>query len=407
MNGKKILVLLWLAGAGMVFLVQGQNARIDAMGGAFIVKDFSKTLYNPAIMNDYKDHAELTFNPSAVLATKSAGSAFSLGVVMNRGLMLRYFYSIADSALDYFTGSRLPGAPTMQYFPHILWGIDLATVQIGFDTYLEWDRATYNSLVEVPGAFQEMDGKLTISHPGCIAGFKFNLNSATVLLHLGGGLPRATGTLERTNIGTAKIETETGIFGRAGGEVTTRVKALDLTIGAEGRYEKFQFSSLDPSPNAEKIRTEKTTIQTAIPYIGATATLSNGVLVVGMGRSSIDIMKVENDDGDTSAIEYNLRHSLICGFEKQVKKPWKFDSLAVRGGVSWGAFNSWTDFQSTTVPTTQVTSKPISTLGPAYPYFGFGASKSFFTMDLMLSPASWASAFTGPAVSRATITLRY
>ena len=34
--------------AGMFFLGWAQNARIDALGGASIVTDFSRSLYNPA-----------------------------------------------------------------------------------------------------------------------------------------------------------------------------------------------------------------------------------------------------------------------------------------------------------------------------------------------------------------------
>jgi hypothetical protein len=138
-----------------------------------------------------------------------------------------------------------------------------------------------------------------------------------------------------------------------------------------------------------------------------TAHLANDLLVVGMERSMLDIVRTENDEGTISSTAYDLRHALIGGFEKQFKKPWKFDSLALRGGVVWGATTSWITEEITIPIVTTETSKPISTLGPAYPYLGFGVSRNFFRMDLLLNPGSWNSAFVGPAVSRVTISLRY
>jgi hypothetical protein len=402
MGSKKSVAVAALICAGVFSFSQAQNARIGAMGGAFIVPDFSRTLYNPAIMNDYKDQAEINFGSGAIMGTKSAGSAFSIGAVMNRGLMLNYFYQGADSII--------PNSMTMQYFPHILWGIDLTTVQIGFDTYLEWFRETYNSTSEVPGAFQEINEKLTFYHPGLIAGFKFNLSSASLMFHLGGGLPTATGTSERRNIapiGTAKLETESGLFGRGGFELNVALNNAELTIGADGRYEKFQFSTLAPVANAGKVRSDKTKEMTATPYLGVTAHMANGLLAVGMGRSIIDIYKTENDTGTISTTEYSLRHALIGGVEKQFKKSWKFDSLSLRGGVMWGATTTWATDENTTPILTTATEKPVTRLGPAYPYLGCGVSKNFFRMDLLLNPASWNSAFVGPAVSRVTITLNY
>jgi hypothetical protein len=401
--------------AGMVFLAQAQNARIDALGGAMIVPDFSRTLYNPAVMNDYRNNAEINFGSGAIMATKSAGSVFSLGAVMNRGLMLRYFYAAAGAQLYYppYTNTTLvttPGASNMQYFPHILWGIDLTTVQIGFDTYLEWDRVTYDSLSEIPGAFQEVNEDLTISHPGLIAGFKINLKSASILFHMGGGLPRATGTIERSNvapIGTAKIETESGVFGQGGFEVTVNLIKTDITFGADGRYEKFQFSRLPPGTGAVKVRSNKTNDKTVTPYLGAKTRMANGLLIVGMGRSVIDILTSGIDAGTDSTTDYYLYHSLIGGFEKQFQKPWKFDSLALRGGVTWGATTNWTTHDATPSILTTTTSKPLSRLGSMSPYIGFGVSKTFFRMDLLLNPASWNSAFVGPEVSRVTVSLTY
>jgi hypothetical protein len=417
MRCKKSAAVVALICAGVFSFSQAQNARIGAMGGASIVPDFSRTLYNPAIMNDYKDFAEINFGSGAIMGTKSAGKAFSIGAVMNRGLMLNYFYDGAEAAINapsasMPTASIIPNTFTMQYFPHILWGIDLNTVQIGFDTYLEWDRATYDSTSDVLVAFQEIKEELTVYHPGVIAGFKFNMSSASLMLHMGGGLPTATGTRETRNIpftdnGTSKLETESGIFGRGGFEVNVTIKKTELTIGADGRYEKFQFSTLAPDTGAKKVRSNKTNEKTATPYLGATAHIANGLLLVGMGRSIIDVAKTENDAGTISTTEYDLRHALIGGFEKQFPKLWKFDSLALRGGVSWGATSTWTTHESTPVPATVITSKPISTLGPAYPYLGFGISRNFFCMDLLLNPGSWNSAFVGPAVSRVTISLRY
>jgi hypothetical protein len=415
MRCKKSAAVVALICAGVFSFSQAQNARIGAMGGASIVPDFSRTLYNPAIMNDYKDFAEINFGSGAIMGTKSAGKAFSIGAVMNRGLMLNYFYDGAEAAINapsasMPTASIIPNTFTMQYFPHILWGIDLNTVQIGFDTYLEWDRATYDSLSEVPGAYQEVSEELTVYHPGLIAGFKFNMSSASLMLHMGGGLPTATGISTRRNIapiGTGKLETESGLFGRGGFELNIAIKKAELTIGADGRYEKFQFSTLAPFANAQKVRSNKTNEITATPYLGVTAHLANDLLVVGMERSMLDIVRTENDEGTISSTAYDLRHALIGGFEKQFKKPWKFDSLALRGGVVWGATTSWITEEITIPIVTTETSKPISTLGPAYPYLGFGVSRNFFRMDLLLNPGSWNSAFVGPAVSRVTISLRY
>ncbi|MBN1128889.1 MAG: hypothetical protein JXA71_07885, partial [Chitinispirillaceae bacterium] len=77
------------------------------------------------------------------------------------------------------------------------------------------------------------------------------------------------------------------------------------------------------------------------------------------------------------------------------------------GGVTWGAFTTWTTSEETTLPATKSTSKPVTMLGPMYPYLGFGISKTFFRMDLLLNPASWSGAFMGPAVSRVTVSLNY
>jgi hypothetical protein len=270
MRCKKSAAVVALICAGVFSFSQAQNARIGAMGGASIVPDFSRTLYNTAIMNDYKDFAEINFGSGAIMGTKSAGKAFSIGAVMNRGLMLNYFYDGAEAAINapsasMPTASIIPNTFTMQYFPHILWGIDLNTVQIGFDTYLEWDRATYDSLSEVPGAYQEVSEELTVYHPGLIAGFKFNMSSASLMLHMGGGLPTATGISTRRNIapiGTGKLETESGLFGRGGFELNIAIKKAELQT-ADMR--NSSFPRLLPLPTHKKSAAIKRTRLPLLP----------------------------------------------------------------------------------------------------------------------------------------------
>jgi hypothetical protein len=298
----------------------------------------------------------------------------------------------------------------MHYFPHVLWGFDLATVQIGFDAFLEWDRWSYNSTLEVPGAFQQIDEVLYIMHPGLMTGFVFDMPSVRVMLHAGGGLPMANGTVERTNItpiGIAKIETESALFARGGVEVTGKLPSADITFGADARYEKFQFSRLAPIAGASKVRSNKIKEITGIPYLGTTLRLSHGIMAVAMGASVIDILNWENDTGTEDTTEYDLAHSLIGGIEKQFQKPWKFDSLALRGGVNWSASHYWATIEGTSPIRASETVTPVATLGPMYPYVGCGVSKNFFTLDLLINPASWSGAFAGPAVSRVTVSLRY
>jgi hypothetical protein len=360
-----------------------QNARIQSMGNSDIVPDISRTIYyNPAYMNDYKNQAQVSFD-SPMIGIASLGNVMSIGAILNRGLILNSSFYTAGLA-------RLPAVTSMEYSPHLLLGVDLTAVKLGADIF--WEHSAYS--LENSTAATTTKNNQSINHFGFLLGGNFVLSSVKLAVHAGIGFPVIDAKTEATV--TTETKSESGFSMRAGAEANAELAKLNWTLGFDWNHLAYQFSVAGTKQN-------NNSVNVYTPYIGLRTELVDNVLLVAMEKSQLAF--VSSKSATDSVVNDTLVHTVSCGLEKQFAKAWIFDSLALRGGLSYAITNTSTD--TTRTGSVEIKKGYVTTLGPATPYLGFGVTKSLFTFDLVVDPAVWSGLFSGPDVARATMSVKF
>lgn len=404
------------------------NARIDALGGAFIVKDPSKVLAYAAQMNNYADNAQVTFaapNNSPIWGVKSLGKVINIGVVVNRPLMLSFpldslsFYTAAranneDGIID-ANGTRAlqPG----QNIPHILFGLNLKAVKIGFDLFYEYSNYNYHSDDKpATGPHVETDVSGNIHNAGGIASVLLDLNGMGLQVKGGMGIPgnRAKREVVTTPAGggtsvteTTESSSESAFFGVLGAELGLKVKNFDVTLGGEFIGSHFQMK------NSAGLIQRRDFFRNLDLYAGFTADINKN----GMAVLLYDFSFISNgSEPDSLAYAQAQRktytnfiyNEIYAGYEHTWKKAWFFDIFTARAGLNYSIYSQVNhekgsgtggDYESRT--------KNETVYNQVDPRLGIGITKSVFVLDLNVNPAAWAGLISGPSVAKVTLSLDF
>lgn len=373
-----------------------QNARIDALGGTFIMEDMSDIMRYPAYVNNYKDGAQVTFN-GPILGVKSIGELISVGLLANRGFMLQTgtgtgsFYS---SALPVVNG--IPGAPNIdatQSVPHLLLGIDLDPVLLGFDLFYEYAHSSSHGEATAAGATTTTDASKWIANPGMVASVLFGIDDISLAGKFGVAFP--TISVKNDN-GTTTTENKStkGSMLQAGAEATFPVGYLTVTGGADFIGEAYQFQLGAASAGTEFYNKR-------IAFYGGL----EGDLFTAAKWGALYNFSIVNHAAKTSTTttrERSLIQQLSGGIENSWSSVWVFDALVARGGM----------VLNVVTPVSTVTSDPLdsreqsqTTFAPVQPRVGIGAKKGSFQFDLTVDPSNWAGLMNGPDVAKVTATL--
>ncbi|MCX7726638.1 MAG: hypothetical protein N2053_07290, partial [Chitinispirillaceae bacterium] len=224
------------------------NSRRSGLGGTFIIDDMVDVLRYPVFMDFYKDDIQVTFN-SPIMGIKGIGDMINLGVIANRGLLLdnssvNSFYQAGSATL----AGNITGAPQVsaQNLPHILFGLNLAAVKLGFDLFYEYAASSYKSETQ-PTPSTVTTAHARIHHPGLIASALFGPENIPIAVKFGIGFPLISGKFENaTTVREAK--SDRGIFIEGGGEVELPVSELKVSAGADWIMESYAFAIDNADP---------------------------------------------------------------------------------------------------------------------------------------------------------------
>lgn len=377
-----------------------QNARVSSMGGTDIIPDISQIMtLNPVYMNSYKNQMQVTFN-SPIIGIKSLGDVFSLGIVLNRGLLLdNSFYASAKALLPLVTnpaGSTLP----IEYIPHLLLGFDFSSFQLGFDAF--WEHSAYSTETIQTGTLNsKTTNDQSIDHIGAIAGCMLKLSSADLSFIAGIGRPAILGRQDN-GVNVTEIKSDKGLAFRLGADLSMTMGNFYGTLGVI--YDNLNYRFINATVLQPNI-----TINTITPHIGFRGAIIDNILVVVSEKSIIRLAKTETPNNGPVTNDNSMLHTLSGGLEKQFANAWVLDSLGLRGGLSWSVYTTSSDSKATVGgTTTTINTGYVSKLGPANPYLGLGFSKKFFTLEVLLTPQDkWSGVVMGPPVSLCTATFKF
>jgi hypothetical protein len=397
------------------------NARIDALGGAFIVEDPSRVLAYPAQMNNNADNAQVTFN-TPIWGIKSLGKVINIGVVVNRPLMLSFpsdsgfFYGAARANLGApinATGGRALG--TGQNIPHILFGLNLKAVKIGFDLFYEYSN--YKQLIDdkpSAGDHVETDVSGNIHNVGGIASVLLDLKGMDLQVKGGIGIPGTHGKRETVTTPaaggtsvtvTTESSSKSALFGVLGAELGLKVKDFNVKLGGEFVGSHFQMK------NAAGTVQNRFFYRNLDVYAGFTADVNkNGLAVLlydfgfnSNGQEPEDLTYLQRKN--YTNVIYNV---LYAGYEHTWKKAWIFDVFKARAGLNYAIYSQVDhligegdggEYDSRT--------KHETAYDQVNPTIGIGVTKSVFALDLCVSPTKWDGLISGPSVAKVTLSLDF
>jgi hypothetical protein len=397
------------------------NARIDALGGAFIVDDQSRILAYPAQMNNYADNAQVTFN-TPIWGVKSLGKTVNVGVVVNRPLMLSFpsdsgfFYGAARANLGApinATGGRALG--TGQNIPHVLFGLNLKAVKIGFDLFYEYTNYKQN-IDDNPSTGNHVETEVSgnIHNAGGIASVLLDINKMSLQIKGGVGLPGTRGKRETvtTPVGggtsvtvTNESSSESAFFGVLGAELGLKVKDFNVTLGGEFVGSHFQMK------NAAGTLQNRFFYRNLDVYAGFTADVNKTGLAVLMYDFGFN-----SNGNEPENITYAQRKNytnyiynvLYAGYEHTWKKAWFFDIFKARAGLNYAIYSQVDhsigegdggEYDSRT--------KHETVYDQVNPTVGIGVTKNVFALDLSVNPTVWAGLISGPSVAKVTLSLDF
>jgi hypothetical protein len=394
-----------IIGAASVVCLMGlsvfaqNNARVQSLGGAALIPDINQVMaLNPVYMNDYKNQMQATFN-TPILGIFGIGNMVSVGAVLSKGLMLDpSFYAAADGALNLIT-PPVGSTTAIQYVPHLLFGLDFSTFQIGLDAYVE--HCGYSTKTVNSGTLNsETTNDQSITNAGAIAGFRMKLSSVNLALSMGAGMPTIYG---KNNNGAIvnEIKSDKSVAVHSALDVGITAGNVLVMFGAKYNYLNYRFLVMT-------LLGDEFAVQNVMPFIGIKATVADNVLLVVSEQSSMKFLNTKTtNNGPINDID-TLAHIISGGLEKQFANIGILDSVGLRGGLSWTYQMSGTHSKTVVgTQTTEVNTGYLSKLGPAVPYLGFGASKGFFNLDISVNPAVWAGVFVGPPVTTCTATFKF
>lgn len=378
-----------------------QNARIEALGGCFIIPDMSNIIGYPAHLNRYANQVQGTaytvnsFGP--VIGIKGFGEVVNIGLLANTigssgsSILRGNFYSTGKTALTNFGGNNLKNA--FPPFPHVLVGLDLDNFLLGFDVYVEGARYKF-SREDSSGADTEQLAQ--ILNGGLRANATFELGAFTLSPLFGFGIPYISGE-NKTASATTKARSR---------------KKISVTLGARADFDlsNFPLSSgifLTNETYSFKIDTVKSPIfrNTFLDlYCGFNKTFGEDLLLASQYSLTIVRETEEDKDLDTKLKNIKRLHALRLGFEAPIEGFWIFDTMVPRAGFVLSFSDSVYRYESNSNDDFAYLQATVDQVALTA---GMGITKNIVGLDLNVELGNWEGVFIGPRAASATLTIDF
>jgi hypothetical protein len=396
-----------------------QNARIEALGGAFIVDDPSDILRYTAYINNYTNDAQITFN-SPIWGVKSFGPVFNFGVLANKPLLLdnpagANFYDTSSFFMNRING--INGLDRNQNIPHVLLGFNLSVIRLGFDLF--WENSHFKQNIDdnpTAGPHVVTDVKGTVNDPGFIASIIFGSKEVPITAKYGISFPGisakseiestpAAGTATTT---TTEIESKKGMYLTGGLEIGFTTNKLNWTAGLDDIYNHFQFKNASGTTlNGTEL--DNNFFNNLNAYAGFTAEVDSSSFVTLL----YDFRFRTSGHGPEDQTYANRRYStnlisniISAGYENTWNSAWVFDKFVARVGLNYQISSQVDHVKGDgTGGSFSERTKHETVYSQIDPRIGLGIVKKVFSLDVTVHPTAWAGLISGPAVGTVTATL--
>ena len=392
-----------------VFSVSAQysptNARIRSIGDIYTVDDIGNVYRYAAHMSKYTDDIQITF-PNPILGIKSFGDMLSVGTYIRQGLVLDQqstsnFYSVGRGFLNVPLDPDLSN-PT--FIPHALLGFNVGAFTLGFDLFMEWANARFDSETTVGGVTTTVKRNTTLRNPGFIGSILLDINDLPISLKAGLAFPGISGLSETDATPPTKNEykSDKGLYIEFGGDIGLPIQSARLTLGADYIHETYAFN-VNSSDPVSSFSTNRLAIFGGIQN----EAFDNGLWAV-LYQLKLLSHKQDFDASATADLSNStFEHIVTAGAENGWDNVWIFDKAFLRGGVGLHITTLYGKAESETTKAKAKNQKTFS----AEPTVGFGLNKGQFELDMQvgLTPGAggWEKLATGPGVSTVTGTLRF
>lgn len=374
-----------------------QNARMEALGGTFIIDDQSDILRYPVCMDQYKNGMQATWN-SAIFGVKSVGEVLSLGITANRGFMMdnsnpNNFYQTAAMWVNALASNdpMIDQIASVRAMPHILVGADLSVVTIGFDLF--WEHSGLHFTNETAAADTRMDA--SINNFGTIASASFGVGSIPIMAKAGISFPGLSAKYDNETAET-EVGLDKGLFLNFGGETDIPAGDFSVSAGFDMIFEHFAIT-LDNSAFDTTYGNKKMAFYGGIQGDAFTNAKWGAQYTLAILDSNVTM------PADTSN-RWNYFHLISCGIENKWSTVWKFDDCILRGGLQ---LNITTTSRTGKDGVNDYKENSAVAYNPVVPTIGGGLRKGFFQLDLTINPTVWAGVVSGPQVGRVTATMQF
>jgi hypothetical protein len=401
-----IVILLFLNNT------DAQNARINALGGTFIVDDISAVVNTPASSVNYRDVIQGTayengsFGP--FIAIKSIGKLFSLGITANSSSYSNSaFYNDAVAFLDSLidTTSNLPeGFPA---FPHIIFAIDLPHVNFGCNIFYEKTNLS-NRYIDNE---IEQNSKKEISNAGITASVGLQFGKIGIYPYGTYAIPVMNGSLSENDSGCQiSLTTNNNRTFSGGCEFGIYPENADIRIGCSLFRETYSFAQNKPGyyQNPRFISTS------AAAYGGITIWPVDYLLLSFVYSFDIGsfIMKSDFPSDNINIIQseefIDYTHFVAASSEYTINIGKVDMQIHLRSGLMWYAYNSkfhsYNDSNSVIANYSEQYPQEVLQVTPT---FGFGIQKSIFSFDVASKLAGWSGVVSGMPLVTGTLTIDF
>jgi hypothetical protein len=409
--------------AAFTGLIFAQNARINSLGNCEIIDDIGVVGSLPVYMNDYPDVIQATAFKAAfgqIVGIKSVGDMIRIGAIANQGGVLKSnFYGRGADIVNQVANPDLPAAGGFPPIPHLLFGINLPTVKLGFDGFLEYASSKLQSETDVAGVKATAETKGRIYNGGLVANALINLGDISIMPLIGVGIPRISGleeTVAPNNTITTERSSESGLFLRAGIQLGLPLAGLDWLVGGIYQMEKYQFAS---TTAAKTTKTPEYLANFFYGYIGFTGDILDKVLIVtrygidlGFDNTETTTILPPPDTTQTLVANFtavNVKNTFGLGLERPIENFLFFDALTPRAGLDLRVNRAIVKTDGvnslTTTKTEAKARNPYSTI--VTPTFGLGVTKGRAAIDVGINIGDWGGVVSGPTVFIGTVTLDF
>jgi hypothetical protein len=392
-----------------------QNARVEALGGNFILDDVGKVAGYPASGNSYGDFVQASsyfdgsFGPA--IGVKKLGEWGAVGIIANQGsTLLSNFYTDAKTFLDSLNPSTDSLPSSIISYPHLLFTFRLSRFSIGFDFFYELSNTKY-SYMSNNQTMNHYNARITNWGGLISAGIDFGVISVHPIIDF--SFPKVAGeALIEIGEPLEKRGTVTNqSFAYGGGlEIDAGFSAINLCIGAYLSNEMYKFyreqKYMIYSPKYQSLLLNG--------YCGLEAwpsdhlMLSLGYSIDNMTDKSITQDSVSGGHFTINNVFITTTNFIVASAEYVVKENRIVDALAFRGGINWSLTNkqykyqldsaSYSDHEEIRLP---------SVMSDVSPTIGIGIEKFGFILDLSAKLGEWSGILSGPSVVMGTLTYRY